>query len=157
MKRYISILLLLLSPQLKAQWRPNEALLKAVRKVESSNGAFIIGDEGRSLGDFQLSEAAWLDVSNWRKAHGKKIYAHEKFVLNPSVNREYASDYLTIIRQELRKKLKRSPSSAEIYAAYNMGLGCFAQCKYSLARVNPVTARKCSEIQAFVEKRVAQD
>ena len=50
------------------EWKPTDSFLRAVSFIESSNGRFTIGDNGNSLGEFQLSEAAWLDVSEWRKA-----------------------------------------------------------------------------------------
>jgi hypothetical protein len=134
-----------------ASWRPTERLLYAIRSVESSHGRFTYGDEGRSLGDFQMSEGAWLDVSTWRKAQGLPTYNYGRHVLDRKINRLYAADYLTIIYEELQKKLSRSPSSAEIYAAYNMGLGSFAHCRYQLARVNPVTAKKCQQIKQMMK------
>jgi len=133
------------------EWRPSERLLKAVRMVESCDGLYTYGDEGRSLGDFQLSEGAWLDVSSWRKAHGMKTYEYSHKVLNRQVNRAYAADYLALIHHELERAYKRPPSAGEIYAAYNMGLGKFANCRYQLQRVNRVTAKKCRAIHAFLE------
>jgi len=134
------------------EWRPSESLLRAVRQVESSNGRELYGDQGRSLGPFQLSEAAWLDVSAWRKDHGQKVYSYRQYVMHAYINRAYAADYLAMIHTELHRKLRREPTVGEIYAAYNMGLGSFAGCKYRIARVNPVTARKCQQIHALIEK-----
>jgi hypothetical protein len=122
-----------------------------VRIVESGDGLYTYGDEGRSLGDFQLSEGAWLDVNSWRKARGAKTYEYSHKVLNRYVNRVYAADYLALVHNELERVYKRPPSAAEIYAAYNMGLGSFASCKYSLQRVNRVTAKKCKAIRAYME------
>ncbi len=139
------------------EWRPKDSLLNAVRQVESNNGAFVVGDAGKSLGDYQLSEAAWLDVSNWRKSHGQPVYDYEKHVFNVGINRAYAADYLALLRQELLKKLKRPPTASELYAAYNMGMGTFAQCKFKVSRVNSATARKCQIVQSSVERRLAKN
>jgi hypothetical protein len=136
-----------------ATWRPTERLLYAVRSVESSHGVFIRGDQGQSLGDYQMSEAAWLDVSSRRMARGLRTYDYDRFVFNKKISREYAADYLTIIYNELQKKLNRTPSAGEIYAAYNMGLGSFAECNYQLARVNPTTAKKCRQIKQIMEAK----
>jgi hypothetical protein len=135
-----------------AEWRPSDALLRAVREVESANGQFLYGDSGRSLGPFQISEAAWADVSGWRKTRGLKVYSYKAHVMHAYINRAYAADYLAMIHGELSKKLKRAPTTGEIYAAYNMGLTNFAECGYRLAKVNSVTARKCRQIHAMVEK-----
>jgi hypothetical protein len=128
------------------EWRPCKDFLRAVRFVESSNGAFKIGDNGQSLGDFQLSEAAWLDVSAWRKARGLKVYSYQNDVFHAFINRVYASNYLTILYGELSRKLGRAPTHGELYAAYNMGLATFASCDYRLSRVNPVTRAKARQI-----------
>jgi hypothetical protein len=134
-------------------WRPCDRLLQAVRFVESSNGLLTWGDEGESLGDFQLSEAAWVDVNRWRKARSLPQYDYEPHVWNRKLNRAYAADYLTILHGELSKRLKRAPTPSELYAAYNMGLQSFAQCQYKLARVNPITAKKCEQIRVLMRQR----
>jgi hypothetical protein len=117
--------------------------------VESSNGQFLVGDDGESLGEFQISEAAWLDVNAWRKAKGLKVYSY-KNVFNPSINRAYAENYLSMLYTELSRKLKRPPTHGELYAAYNMGLSSFAQCDFNLSRVNPVTRAKCKQISVML-------
>ena len=131
-------------------WKPCNDFLRAVRFVESSNGQFQYGDNGQSLGDFQLSEGAWLDVNNWRKARRLKTYAYDEAVFNSFINRVYASNYLSILEGELRRKLHRAPTHAEIYAAYNMGLAMFAQCDFKLSRVNPITREKCRQIDELL-------
>ncbi len=151
MKRHLALLICVVANQSwAATWRPPDRLLHAVHCVESAHGLFTYGDNGQSLGDFQLSEAAWLDVSAWRKAHDLPTYSYDKHVWNRTVNRAYAADYLSILHRELKKHLNRTPTAAEIYAAYNMGLASFAQCHYQLAKVNPTTARKCQQIRTMM-------
>ena len=128
------------------EWQPSTEFLQAVRSVESSNGQFKIGDNGQSLGDFQLSEAAWLDVNEWRRLRSLKTYRYDEAVFNGFINRVYASNYLTILHGELRRKLGRVPTHEELYAAYNMGLSEFAECNYRLNRVNAMTRAKCRQI-----------
>lgn len=129
-----------------SEWRPCEDFLKAVKFVESSNGLMKVGDNGQSLGDFQLSEAAWLDVSEWRKARRLKTYDYDKSVFHSFINRVYASNYLTILHTELTRRLGRQPDYGELYAAYNMGMTMFEGCNFSLSRVNPVTRAKARQI-----------
>ena len=131
-----------------SQWHPPDRLMHAVREIESGQGQFTYGDNGRSLGDFQLSEAAWIDVSAWRKSRDLPTYSYETHVWNPKVNRAYAADYLAILHGALKKRLNRPPTAAEVYASYNMGLSSFAQCQYRLTRVNSVTAKRCEQIKA---------
>ena len=151
MPKYLMLLLSFLATDGYAiGWKPPERLLNAVRRVESSDGLFTYGDEGRSLGDFQLSEAAWMDVTSWRRSHGVKTYGYSSHVYDRRVNRSYAADYITLLHDELERVYKRPPTSGEIYAAYNMGLGSFASCRYKLQRVNAVTARKCQAVHAYM-------
>lgn len=135
-----------------AEWRPSDALLRAVQQVESSGGIWVYGDSGRSLGAFQMSEGAWADVNAWRRSRGLKVYSYSGNVMNPYLNRTYASNYLSMIHGELSRKMRRNPTAGEIYAAYNMGLKNFEECNYRLAEVNPVTARKVVEIHQMIAK-----
>ena len=128
------------------EWQPPAEFLKAIRFVESSNGINKVGDNGDSLGEFQLSEAAWLDVNDWRYARGLKTYPYDKTVFHSYISRVYASNFLTILHGELGRRLKRAPNHAELYAAYNLGLSSFAQCNYNVQRVNPVTRARCEQI-----------
>ena len=137
-------------------WKPSEDFLSAVRFVESSNGQNLVGDEGRSLGDFQISEAAWIDVSSQRKARGLRAYDYRHHVLVPKINRLYASEYFSLIHQQLRKKYKRPPTHAELYAAYNMGLDSFAECEFQMSQVNPVTLQKCRQITRLMIKKESE-
>jgi hypothetical protein len=146
----MAMLVCSLSPADAATWRPPDRLLHAVRYVESAQGRLQYGDNGQSLGDFQMSEAAWLDVSSFRKSRGMRAYDYNRYVFNPQINRIYAADYLALIFAELEKKLRRRPNVSEIYAAYNMGLQSFAECDYQIRRVNPVTAKKCQQIQRIM-------
>ena len=151
----IAILLLGVCTLQANEWRPPERFLRAVCFVESSNGQFVIGDDGNSLGHFQLSEAAWLDVNAWRTSKGLVTYDYKKHVMKPERNREYASNYLTILHSKLNKELKRKPTLSELYAAYNMGIYSFAQCGYDLDRVNSVTRAKCGQIDSMMKARAS--
>src|SRR3954452_18771649 len=104
MKKLLYAVVIALAGQMYgAEWRPSEALMSAVRQVESDNGRILYGDSGKSLGAFQMSEAAWLDVSSWRQAHGLKVYAYENHALHNYINRVYAADYLSMIHNELTR------------------------------------------------------
>lgn len=151
MSKHLVFLMCLAALSVQAEtWRPSERLLQAIRFVESSHGEFTWGDNGQSLGDFQLSHAAWLDVSSWRKSRGLPTYGYERHVWDRKVSRIYAADYLVILHVDLKRKLGRAPTPSELYAAYNMGMASFAQCQYRLANVNPVTARKCQQIRSLL-------
>jgi hypothetical protein len=155
MKKLLFLLALIIKSPLQASqaedWTPSPALLQAVRSVESSNGRHVYGDHGRSLGAFQLSEAAWADVNEARKGKKMKVYDYQQSVYNPFINQTYAAQYLTILHDQMRHELKTEPTAQQLYAAYNMGLSNFAECKYDLRRVNKVTALRCRQVGFLVK------
>ncbi len=133
MRLCLAALLCTAATVLRAEnWAPSSNLLDAVRHVESADGLLTVGDKGQSLGEYQISEAAWLDVNAWRKTHGLPRYDYVRAVWNPKISRSYAADYLRILRTQLQKSLGRAPSSAELYAAYNMGLASFIRRQHAL-------------------------
>ena len=113
----------------------------------------MVGDNGQSLGDFQISEAAWLDVNAWRKARRLKTYSYSAHVYHRFINKVYASNYLTMLHTELSRKLSRPPTPSELYAAYNLGLGTFSQLDFQMHRVNSVTRAKCAQIGEMMASR----
>lgn len=138
----------------EGQWRPTTSFLHAVCQVESGGGKFLRGDGGRSLGDFQIGKGAWADVNQWRKSRNQPTYEYRRNVFNKKLNRLYAADYLTILHDQLVEALRREPTAGEIYAAYNMGLSNFSSCNYRLAKVNATTAKKCQQIELFLQSRL---
>jgi len=126
----LALLCALAAPSYAHDWVPSGAMLDAVRRVESANGLLTVGDHGQSLGNYQLSEGAWADVNGWRRGRGVPTFDYEKSVWSEQVSRAYAADYLKILHSRLEKHLNRCPSSTEVYAAYNMGLSCFARGQY---------------------------
>lgn len=155
MKTIIAVALLFCAGLINAnEWKPGEDLLNAIRHVESSGGKFLYGDNGRSLGDFQITRAAWSDVNRWRKARKLTVYDYRANVFNPVISKEYASNYLTILRTNLQQRLRRAPSASELYAAYNMGFSRFRACGFQISRINSTTARKCREIETMLAQRM---
>jgi hypothetical protein len=119
-----------------ATWSPSPTMLDAVRHVESTDGMLTVGDNGKSLGEYQMSEGAWLDVTTWRKARSLPTFDYEKEVWNRQISRSYARDYLRILHGQLRKCLHRQPTPSEVYAAYNRGLTSFARSHYKVRKAD---------------------
>jgi hypothetical protein len=154
MKTFLSLFILLTgfaSGAKATTWNPDARLLDAVCQIESSGGRYVYGDNGLSLGHFQIQKAAWTDVSVWRQKRNLATYDYQKEVLNPQINRIYAADYIAIIYGRLREKYGRSPIPSELYAAYNMGLNNFRRCNYDISKVNPITAGKCRQLEALLK------
>jgi hypothetical protein len=76
----ILVLWLLAGGVQASDWRPSESLLDAVRHIESADGLLTVGDNGQSLGNYQLSKAAWDDVNAWRRARGVATFKYERDV-----------------------------------------------------------------------------
>ena len=134
-------------------WTPPGTLLDAVRRVESADGRRLVGDDGQSLGPYQFTEAAWLDVSAWRKARGLPVYGYAQNVWSPRVSRIYAAGYLKILHTRLERRLKRCPTWGEMYAAYNMGFVAFSKCQFRLANANAITAARSRQVQAAARSK----
>ncbi|MDB6054100.1 MAG: hypothetical protein JWN25_1623 [Verrucomicrobiales bacterium] len=155
MKKFLFLLAFIIGSSANSSfaegWTPSRTLLQAVRSVESSNGRFVYGDNGKSLGAFQISQAAWADVNEYRKGKRLKTYEYQQHVYNAYINQVYAADYLTLLHGHLTHELKKEPSPQQLYAAYNMGLSNFADCHYDLRRVNKITAERCQAIGLIVK------
>jgi hypothetical protein len=132
-------------------WRPDSQFLNAIRHVESTSGVNLVGDAGASLGDFQMSQAAWADVSEWRRDNGLKVYSYKQYAMHAYINKVYAANYLSMIHSHLKRQLKRSPTIEEVYAGYNIGLAKFGEsCGYDVRKINKATAMKCAQIRAIM-------
>jgi hypothetical protein len=145
--RFFLLLWFMVSTLYADSWAPSAGLLGAVRHIESADGRFTVGDQGRSLGDYQLSEAAWCDVNAWRKARGLRTYEYNRSVWMESVSRTYAGDYLKILREQLQKRFGRAPTAPELYAAYSMGMSSFAKRHYRVDSIAGMSEGKRLQIQ----------
>lgn len=116
--------------------------LNRVERVESG-GRQIVGDGGAALGSFQMHHAAWDQVSKqtgwtWEWRTG---------AFHRSVAKNYARAYLQWLERSLERRLGRPPTEAELYAAWNIGLGGFAKRGYSLAFCPAITQRAVKKLQ----------
>lgn len=113
--------------------------------IESNGNPKAIGDKGRSLGAFQMSYAAWRDVSAARKSKGLPTYPWADAFHFPTA-RIYAGEYLTILRNRLTASMKRQPTSAELYAAFSHGFAGFQRRGFSLSKCAPHVQRKARSL-----------
>lgn len=122
-----------------------EDFLDRVAKVESGNSSKAIGDNGRSLGLFQMSFASWLDVNEIRQKQGLKLYPYN-YATNRTVARIYARQYLLILHRKVSAKLGRPATQAETYAAYNAGFSAFLRDGLDLSRVPKTTKQNIAKL-----------
>lgn len=123
-------------------------VLAAIAQVETGADHDAVGDGGRSRGAWQMSEAAWMDVTRRRTKYGLAVYpwsaAHRH---NPSVI--YATDHLITLNDRLSSALKREPTPQELYAAWNLGYTGFKRRKFLLSRC-PAATRNAAERVATI-------
>ncbi len=123
-----------------------EHFLDQVAMIESSGGKYLVGDQGKSLGAFQMSRAAWTDATAFRKRLGQTVYRYEDGVMNMKICRSYAASYLKLLEGRLKRLMGRQPTAGHVYAAYNWGLSNLKKARFDLNRVPRVTRRALNKI-----------
>jgi len=123
MNRLLSLLLAVASCEAKSLVTSD--LVHKVGIIESNLNENAVGDDGRSLGAFQISEAAWADAvaynrvtagpydpllsSNW------KVYAYDY------TTSHHAAELILKMHEERMIRNKVKPTPMKLYMAYNMG------------------------------------
>jgi hypothetical protein len=123
-----------------------ESFLDRVAMIESSGDQFAIGDNGRSVGRYQIGLMAWCDVNEIRASKGLKTYPYS-YATNATVSRIYARQYLHLLASKLRKHLGRAPTASETYSAYNMGFSAFKKRGLNLSKVPSTTKRNIAKLE----------
>ena len=129
MKSIISLLLACASCQAKSI--VNEDLIHKVGIIESNLDTKATGDDGESLGAFQISRRAWSDAVSY-----SKIVAGPHDYTLPEAWKDWAHDYemshraaglILRMHEERMLKNKVKPTPFKLYMAYNMGYQGAAQ------------------------------
>lgn len=121
---------------------PLSMIVDAIRLVESG-GTNVPGDGGRAAGEWQLHAAACRDVG----ARHMEAWNHTRA-------REIATAYVTRLRSELARRLRRDPTAAEIYAAYNLGVRGFSRRGLRLDRCPPLTRARAAAVATLYEQHL---
>jgi len=119
-------------------------ILDILGLIESGNDRRAVGDGGRSRGPYQMSRAAWSDVTRHRRAHRLPVYSWRDGAHDPARSRVYAATYLDLLRRRLTSALGHPPADVELYAAYNLGFEGFRRRGFSLSRC-PRSTREAAE------------
>jgi len=149
-KIHIAILTALL-PFTASAVEINGKLIHAVAMVESNNNHRAVGDQGKANGAFQLWKPAWSDCSAWLKKNGFKTTSYKEGVNDPNISHQYCKVYLSLLHSQLRRKLGRDPSAAELYCAYNLGVRGFERRGFNLGRTPATTQRAVSRLQKYLK------
>lgn len=122
----------------------SEAFLDRLAHVESRGNARAVGDQGRSLGAYQMTAAAWQDVSRARAGRGAAVWPHSA-AFDHAVAREYAREYLAISEARFLAATGRTPTPGQLYASWNLGHEGFRRRAFDLRKC-PATTRRAAQL-----------
>lgn len=91
-------------------------LLDRIRQVETGGNNHAVGRHGER-GAWQISRAAWADVSRERRRVGQKVYPFG-YAFREEIAREYAAGYVAI----LRARIGVDASDDAVCIAWNRGV-----------------------------------
>lgn len=121
MNRTTTIALLMLTSCLQASTLVTDAFVRQVSLIESSHRASVVGDNGRSVGQYQLSRAAWTDAQIAQPNLAR--FSYDRFATHPEVSKLVAKAYLKHLESGLARNGIKNPTPIQLYMAYNMGMG----------------------------------
>ena len=91
-----------------------------------------IGDGGKARGAWQMHFAAWWEASASLKSAGYKTAPHAIGAHDPALAHTHAKEYMAITHKRLAKRMGREPNAFELYAAWNLGVGGFAELGFKI-------------------------
>lgn len=121
------------------------SFIDRIARIESGRNPAAIGDNGRAIGAWQISEAAWTDVNALRRAQMLPEWPWEA-AHDLGVAREYALQFIGLLEHKLTASLSRRPTEAELYAAYAHGFAGFKRRGFSLKKCAPHVRRNIKAI-----------
>ena len=123
MKRILSLLLACSTCQAKSI--VTEDFIHKIAIIESNINPYAVGDNGNSLGAFQIQRGTWADAIAYSRVHGE---LHGEWI--PEEWKTGAMDYDTSFRvagivlrmyEQRMIKDKIKPTPIKLYMAYNLG------------------------------------
>ena len=128
----VVVMLMMLSGSAKAK-----VDLAVIGKIESSGNPKAVGDGGKSVGLYQVSEIALKDYNQY---HSVKVSKKELFQVEVS---ERVASWLVEVRiPQMLKHFKQEVSNKNVIWAYNCGIQCVID-----KRVPPVTEQYFQKYQ----------
>jgi hypothetical protein len=128
MKRILTLLLAVASCEAKSI--VDSDLIHKVGIIESNLNEDAVGDNGRSLGAFQISEAAWADAVAYSRVtsepHDPVLPANWKRGAHDYTLSHFAAELILKMHEARMLKNKIKPTPMKLYMAYNMGYNAAA-------------------------------
>jgi hypothetical protein len=123
MKSLLSILLAFASCEAKSIVTSD--LVHKVGIIESNIDEDAVGDNGRSLGAFQISEAAWADAVAYNRVtagpHDPHLSTEWRRWAHDYTMSHHAAELILKMHEERMIKNRIKPTAMKLYMAYNMG------------------------------------
>jgi len=113
-------------------------LLDRIAFIESSNRPAVIGDGGKARGLYQMHLAAVLDCGGTRTDWLN--------LTNKAVADKFASIYLAKIRSQMVKRGVSNPTDAQLYLAWNLGVGGAAKRGFNPANAPAITRKAIAKL-----------
>lgn len=133
-------LFLLLAAQLPA------SVLDAIARVESGGNHAAIGDAGRARGAWQMHRAAWDDAA-------RRLSMPLPFEMAHSAReaRLIAAEHLRWLNEQFCRRTGRTPTPADSYALWNLGVGGYARRGWDVERCPTITQRAVQKLNSFLQ------
>jgi hypothetical protein len=113
-------------------------LLDRIAFIESSNRPAVIGDGGLARGLYQMHLAAVLDCGGTR--------ADWLNLTNKATADKFAGLYLAKMRAQLVKRGVAQPTDAQLYMAWNLGVGGAAKRGFNPANAPKITRNAIAKL-----------
>lgn len=134
MKRILSLLLAFASCEAKSI--VTDDLVHKVAIIESNINDDAVGDNGRSLGAFQISQEAWADAVAYHRVnagpHDYFLTSDWKRGAHDYTTARHAAELILKMHEDRMIKNRIKPTPFKLYMAYNMGYSGASQFGFNI-------------------------
>jgi soluble lytic murein transglycosylase-like protein len=123
--------------------------ITAVAYAETGLNHRAIGKKGER-GAWQIRQETWEALTQKRRALYTEWWSFEYGAHHATHARIYASQLLCELARALQERMGRPPTCADLYAAYNLGLGGYARRGYNPAKVPEVTRQGIRRLEEYL-------
>ena len=121
------------------------SVLDAVAFVESGGKHSAVGDAGKARGAWQMHRAAWQDAAARLRVAWPFTDAHD---LHKA--RLIAAEHLRWLNAQFVQRTGRTPTPADSYALWNLGVAGYARRNWDLSRCPEITQRAVRKLNSFL-------
>lgn len=141
---FVTLVLLLLTLATTCHSAITPEFLNKIQAIESSNNPLAVGDNGRSVGLFQFSRAAWADCSKIRQKQGLSVYPYSN-ATNAYIARLYAGTWFKHLESRLVAS-RQKPTRELLLACHQCGINGVKRRNYDLQKVPKSTRNAIAQL-----------